>query len=106
MSKGTSKAMNQERLMTVLVGPHVSEKSSLVAEKYNQICFKVRRDSTKKEIAQAVEMMFEVKVENVQVSNVRGKIKRFGQTLGKRADWKKAYVTLAEGHDIDFLGAE
>ncbi len=102
----TTKAMNQERLMTVLVGPHVSEKSSLAAEKHNQICFKVRRDSTKKEIAQAVEMMFEVKVENVQVSNVRGKIKRFGQTLGKRADWKKAYVTLAEGHDIDFLGAE
>lgn len=106
MNKGTTKAMNQERLMTVLVGPHVSEKSSLVAEKHNQICFKVRRDSTKKEIAQAVEMMFEVKVENVQVSNIRGKIKRFGQTLGKRADWKKAYVTLAEGHDIDFLGAE
>jgi len=106
MNKGATKAMNQERLMTVLVGPHVSEKSSLVAEKHNQICFKVRRDSTKKEIAQAVEMMFEVKVENVQVSNVRGKIKRFGQTLGKRADWKKAYVTLAEGHDIDFLGAE
>jgi len=106
MSKGTSKAMNQERLMTVLVGPHVSEKSSLVAEKHNQMCFKVRRDSTKKEIAQAVEMMFEVKVENVQVSNVKGKVKRFGQTLGKRADWKKAYVTLAEGHDIDFLGAE
>ena len=106
MNMGTTKAMNQERLMTVLVGPHVSEKSSLVAEKHNQICFKVRRDSTKKEIAQAVEMMFEVKVENVQVSNIRGKIKRFGQTLGKRADWKKAYVTLAEGHDIDFLGAE
>jgi large subunit ribosomal protein L23 len=106
MNKGTTKAMNQERLMTVLVGPHVSEKSSLVAEKHNQICFKVRRDSTKKEIAQAVEMMFEVKVENVQVSNIRGKIKRFGQTLGKRADWKKAYVTLAEGHDIDFLSAE
>jgi large subunit ribosomal protein L23 len=92
--------------MTVLVGPHVSEKSSIVAEKHNQICFKVRRDSTKKEIAQAVELMFEVKVEKVQVSNIRGKIKRFGQTLGKRADWKKAYVTLAEGHDIDFLGAE
>jgi large subunit ribosomal protein L23 len=102
----STKAMNQERLMTVLVGPHVSEKSSIVAEKHNQICFKVRRDSTKKEIAQAVELMFEVKVEKVQVSNVRGKIKRFGQTLGKRADWKKAYVTLAEGHDIDFLGAE
>ncbi len=101
-----SKALNTERLMTVLVGPHVSEKASIVAEKNNQICFKVRRDSTKKEIARAVEMMFEVKVEKVQVSNVRGKIKRFGQTLGKRADWKKAYVTLAEGHDIEFLGAD
>ncbi len=101
-----SKALNKERLMTVLVGPHVSEKASIVAEKNNQICFKVRRDSTKKEIARAVEMMFEVKVEKVQVSNVRGKIKRFGQTLGKRADWKKAYVTLAEGHDIEFLGAD
>jgi len=106
MSKTSSKALNQERLMTVLVGPHVSEKSTIVGEKYNQICFKVRRDSTKKEVAQAVEMMFEVKVDGVQVSNVRGKSKRFGQTMGKRADWKKAYVTLAEGHDIDFLGAE
>jgi len=101
-----SRALHDERLMTILVGPHVSEKASIIAEKNNQICFKVRRDSTKKEIAQAVEMMFEVKVDNVQVTNVRGKNKRFGQTMGKRADWKKAYVTLAEGHDIDFLGAE
>jgi large subunit ribosomal protein L23 len=101
-----STALHDERLITILVGPHVSEKASIVAEKNNQICFKVRRDSTKKEIAQAVEMMFEVKVDNVQVTNVRGKSKRFGQTMGKRADWKKAYVTLAEGHDIDFLGAE
>lgn len=107
MSSGSNgKALNQERLITVLIGPHVSEKTSRVAEKNNQICFRVRRDSTKKEIAQAVEMMFEVKVDNVQVSNVRGKIKRFGQTLGKRADWKKAYVTLAKGDEIDFLGAE
>jgi large subunit ribosomal protein L23 len=101
-----SKALHDERLMTVLLGPHVSEKTTRVAEKNNQICFKVRRDSTKKEISQAVEMMFEVKVGSVQVTNVRGKVKRFGQTTGKRADWKKAYVTLAEGHDIDFLGAE
>ena len=106
MSKRSGKAMNQERLMTVLVGPHISEKSSVVAEKNNQICFKVRTDSTKKEIAQAVEMMFEVKVENVTVSNVRGKAKRFGQVMGRRANWKKAYVKLAEGEDIDFLGAE
>jgi large subunit ribosomal protein L23 len=101
-----SNALNTERLMTVLVGPHVSEKTADIAEKHNQICFKVRTDSTKKEIAQAVEMMFEVKVDAVTVTNVRGKIKRFGQTMGKRANWKKAYVTLAEGHDIDFLGAE
>jgi large subunit ribosomal protein L23 len=101
-----SNALNTERLMTVLVGPHVSEKTADIAEKHNQICFKVRTDSTKKEIAQAVEMMFEVKVDAVTVTNVRGKIKRFGQTIGKRANWKKAYVTLAEGHDIDFLGAE
>jgi len=101
-----SKALHDERLMTVLVGPHVSEKSTIIAEKHNQICFRVRRDSTKKEIAQAVEMMFEVKVDAVQVTNVRGKHKRFGKTMGKRSDWKKAYVTLAEGHDIDFLGAE
>ncbi len=98
--------VNKERLMTVLVGPHVSEKTSAVGEQNNQICFKVRRDSTKKEIAQAVEMMFEVKVDGVTTVNVRGKAKRFGQTMGKRPDWKKAYVTLAEGHDIDFLGVE
>jgi large subunit ribosomal protein L23 len=102
----SSKAMNQDRIMTVLVGPHISEKSSIVAELNNQICFKVRCDSTKKEIAQAVEMMFEVKVEGVTVSNVRGKSKRFGQTQGKRADWKKAYVKLAAGDEIDFLGAD
>jgi len=101
-----SKGLNQERLMTVLVGPHISEKATILAEKNNQVCFKVRRDSSKKEIAQAVEMMFEVKVDAVQVTNVRGKNKRFGQTMGKRNDWKKAYVTLAEGHDIDFMGAE
>ena len=101
-----SKSLNQERLMTMLVGPHISEKATILAEKNNQVCFKVRRDSSKKEIAQAVELMFEVKVDAVQVTNVRGKSKRFGQTMGKRNDWKKAYVTLAEGHDIDFMGAE
>ena len=101
-----SSQLNKERLMTVLVGPHISEKSSRVGELHNQICFKVRRDSTKKEIAQAVEMMFEVKVDAVQIANVRGKTKRFGASIGKRSDWKKAFVTLAEGHDINFMGAE
>jgi large subunit ribosomal protein L23 len=98
--------LRKEQLMTVLLGPHVSEKSTLAAEKSNQFVFKVRRDSSKTDIRQAVEMMFEVKVDRVTVTNCRGKMKRFGQTYGKRADWKKAYVTLAEGHDIDFVGAD
>jgi large subunit ribosomal protein L23 len=92
--------------MTVLLGPHVSEKTTDVADRNNQIAFKVRRDSTKSEIRSAVEMMFEVKVTNVQVVNCRGKIKRFGKDWGQRQNWKKAYVTLAEGDNIDFLGAE
>ncbi len=97
---------NQERLMTVLLGPHLSEKSTRVGEANNQVVFRVRRDSTKQEVRRAVEMMFEVKVEGVQIVNIRGKVKRFGQTMGRRHDWKKAYVTLAEGNDIDFLGAD
>lgn len=98
--------MNQERLMTVLIGPHVSEKGTVLAEKHNQIVFKVRRDASKAEIRAAVELMFEVKVDGVQVLNQKGKSKRFGQHMGRRSDWKKAYVRLAEGHDIDFIGAE
>jgi large subunit ribosomal protein L23 len=98
--------MNQERLMTVLLGPHVSEKGTIVAEKHNQVVFKVRRDANKAEIRAAVELMFEVKVDGVQVVNQKGKAKRFGRYMGRRSDWKKAYVRLAEGHDIDFVGAE
>lgn len=98
--------MSKERLMTVLLGPHVSEKSTTAAEQNNQIIFKVRKDATKAEIRQAVELMFEVKVRNVQVLNQIGKRKRFGGHQGKRSDWKKAYVRLAEGQDIDFMGAE
>jgi large subunit ribosomal protein L23 len=98
--------MNQERLMKVLLSPLVSEKSTRVADVNNQYVFKVLPDASKPEIRKAVELMFDVKVKGVQVSNVRGKAKRFGQALGKRADWKKAYVTLAEGHDIDFMGAD
>jgi large subunit ribosomal protein L23 len=98
--------MSKERLMTVLLGPHVSEKSTAAAEQSNQIIFKVRKDATKAEIRQAVELMFEVKVEKVQTLNQIGKRKRFGGHQGKRSDWKKAYVRLAEGQDIDFMGAE
>lgn len=98
--------MNQERLMTVLLEPHVSEKATLATEQGNQVVFKVRRDATKAEIGKAVEMMFEVKVEAVQVAVAKGKAKRFGATLGRRSDWKKAYVRLAPGQTIDFLGGE
>jgi large subunit ribosomal protein L23 len=98
--------MNQERLMTVLLEPHVSEKATLATEKANQVVFKVRRDATKAEIGKAVELMFEVKVEKVQVSLTKGKAKRFGQMHGRRSDWKKAYVRLAAGQTIDFLGGD
>ncbi len=101
-----SAAARQERLMTVLQGPVFSEKSTISVEKHNQIVFKVRKDATKSEIRDAVEMLFEVKVDGVQVMNYRGKVKRFSQTRGRRNDWKKAYVRLAEGSQIDFLGAE
>ena len=98
--------MNQERLMKVLLAPLVSEKSTRLADANRQFVFKVLPDSSKPEVRKAVELMFDVKVTGVQIANVRGKSKRFGQTQGKRADWKKAYVTLAEGHDIDFMGVE
>lgn len=101
-----SAAAHQERLMTVLMGPHMSEKSTIVAEESNQIVFKVRTDATKAEIKKAVELLFEVKVDDVTVINCRGKIKRHGVTSGRRAAWKKAYVKLAEGSQIDFLGVE
>ena len=98
--------MNQERLMKILLAPIVSEKSTRLADTNRQFIFKVQTDASKPEIRKAVELMFDVKVDGVQVSNMRGKTKRFGQSTGKRVDWKKAYVTLAEGHDIDFMGVE
>ena len=102
-----SQALHQERLMTVILGPHLSEKSAIAAESGNQVVFKVRTDASKAEIRQAVELLFDdVKVEGVSVVNVKGKTKRFGRTMGRRSDWKKAYVKLAEGSAIDFLGME
>ena len=98
--------MNNERLSRILISPVVSEKSTRVADQSKQMVFKVLPDASKPEIRKAVEKMFDVTVTQVQVSNVKGKIKRFGQTIGRRSDWKKAYVTLAEGSDIDFVGAE
>ncbi len=98
--------MSQERLMKVLLAPHVSEKTTRVADQANQVVFKVLPDATKIEIKKAVELLFEVQVSSVQVSNMKGKLKRFGQSIGRRKSWKKAYVTLAEGQDIDFIGGD
>ena len=101
---GEVTSCNEERLYQVLLQPVVSEKSTLVAERYQQIVFKVLSDATKPEVKQAIEKLFEVEVREVQMVNVRGKVKRFGKTPGARNNWKKAYVKLKEGHDIDFLG--
>jgi len=98
--------MKQERLMKVLLSPIVSEKTTMAADKNQQFAFQVRTDADKIDIKQAVELMFEVKVAKVNVVNVKGKAKRFGQRLGRRSDTKKAYITLEPGQDIDFLGAE
>ena len=97
---------SKERLMQVLVAPHVSEKAATAAEKGNQVVFRVLRDATKPEIKAAVELMFEVKVDAVNVVNAAGKAKRFGGRPGRRSDTKKAYVKLAAGQAIDFAGVE
>ena len=98
--------MSKERLMQVLLGPHVSEKSTRLADERHQVVFKVRRDAHKDEIRRAVEMLFDVKVSGVTVLNQRGKRKRFAAGRGARSDWKKAYVQLAPGFDINFMGGE
>ena len=96
--------MNNERLMKILLSPVVSEKSAMAADANRQYAFKVVPDATKREIGAAVEKLFEVEVDRVQVVNVKGKRKRTGMRQGKRKDWRKAYVRLKEGHDIDFAG--
>ena len=96
--------MNAERIHQIILAPMISEKASRVAEKSNQAVFKVAGDADKVEIRTAVETLFNVKVTAVRTLNVKGKNKRFGQRMGRRSDWKKAYVTLAEGSEIDFLG--
>ena len=97
--------MDDERLMKILLAPRVTEKSTYTADKHRQFVFKVVRDATKPDIKKAVEKMFEVEVESVQVLNVRGKSKVFRRARGQRPDWKKAYVRLKPGFDIDFIGA-
>ncbi len=92
----------KERLMSVLVAPHVTEKTSLAMQNGNQYTFRVRRDAAKPEIKAAVELMFDVKVAGVQVVNEPGKLRRFGKTPGRTQNWKKAYVRLAPGQAIDY----
>ncbi len=98
--------MNQERIYQVLLGPHISEKATIVADDGGQVVFRVAADATKPEIKKAVEQLFEVKVDGVRVVNMKGKTRRTKTGLGRRSDWKKAYVRLAEGQDIDFSVAE
>lgn len=98
--------MNQERILKVLVAPHVSEKAAMVGDVANAVVFRVLPTATKLEIKRAVEQLFKVKVEGVQVSNLKGKVKRNRYGDSRRAGWKKAYVRLAAGHDIDFALAD
>jgi len=93
---------NQERLMTVLLAPVISEKATHIADKHEQVVFRVVQDATKPEVKAAVELMFKVEVEKVQIANVMGKEKRFGRFMGRRRHWKKAYVCLKPGQEINF----
>jgi large subunit ribosomal protein L23 len=97
---------SQERLMNVLLAPQISEKATQVAENNEQVVFRVAKDATKPEIKAAVELMFKVNVRSVQVARVEGKQKRFGRYMGRRDNWKKAYVCLAPGQEINFAAGE
>ena len=92
--------------MQVLLAPTVSEKSTFVGDKNNQVVFRVADDATKSEVKAAVELLFKVKVKGVQVSNVKGKEKKTGRIMGRRRNWKKAYVCLAQGQEINFQATE
>ena len=97
---------SQERLMNVLLAPQISEKATFVADKNEQVIFRVASDATKPEIKAAVELLFKVQVESVQVANMKGKQKRFGKVIGRRKDWKKAFVCLKPGQEINFAAGE
>jgi large subunit ribosomal protein L23 len=96
--------MNEIRVMKILLGPHITEKAAIVGESSNQYVFRVAKDATKPEVKQAVEKLFDVEVDAVRVTNVKGKTKRTGARMGRRVDWKKAYVRVKAGQTIDFAG--
>jgi len=98
--------MNRERVYQIIKAPHVSEKSARLGDGNNFVVFRVLPDATKDEIRVAVETLFEVKVRDVKTALMKGKAKRFGRMTGKRSDWKKAYVALEPGQEIDFAGGE
>jgi len=97
---------SQERLLQVLLAPQISEKSTFVADRHDQVVFKVARDATKPEVKAAVELLFKVEVLGVRIANVKGKVKRFGRFIGRRDHWKKAFVSLKPGQEIDFTSGE
>ena len=97
-------SIHNSRTSDVLVAPQVTEKATFIADKYNQVAFKVRKNATKLQIQQALELMFKVEVTAVNLMNMNGKTKRRGNNYGKRADWKKAYVSLKPGQEINFAG--
>ncbi len=97
---------NDARLMQVILAPQVSEKSTYVADKHEQVIFRVASDATKPEVKAAVELLFKVQVESVQIANVKGKQKRFGRFMGSRSDWKKAFVCLKPGQEINFTAGQ
>jgi large subunit ribosomal protein L23 len=97
-----SKNFNQERLMQVLVAPQISEKATYVADKNEQVIFIVTPDATKPEVKAAVELLFKVQVESVQIANLKGKVKRSGRSIGRRSNIRKAFVCLKPGQEINF----
>ncbi|MBU0595014.1 MAG: 50S ribosomal protein L23 [Gammaproteobacteria bacterium] len=97
---------NQERLMQVILAPQISEKATMLADKYQQVVFRVVGNATKPEVKAAVELLFKVEVAGVQIANVKGKVKRSGRTMGRRKDWKKAYVSLKPGQELNLMVGE
>jgi large subunit ribosomal protein L23 len=102
----SAKIATQERLMQVILAPQVSEKATMVADKYQQVVLRVVGSATKPEVKAAVEMLFKVEVAGVQIANVKGKQKRSGKMQGRRKDWKKAYVSLKPGQELNFMAGE
>ncbi len=97
---------SETRLLQVILAPVITEKATLIADKNEQVIFRVAPDATKPEIKAAVELLFKVQVEAVKVANVKGKVKRTGRFMGRRDNWKKAYVCLAPGQELNFVAGE